>query len=57
MVVSTLDEVLDFCERIDRILRLVLGSTPDQTVWRFGPILILLVIGAVLITVIISVMW
>jgi hypothetical protein len=28
-------------------LRLVLGSTPDQTVWRFGPLFILLVIGAV----------
>ena len=46
-MMSTLDEVLGFCERSDLILRLVLGGTPDQTVWRFGPILILLVIGAV----------
>jgi hypothetical protein len=39
--------MFDFCERSDRILRLILGSTPDQTVWRFGPLFILLVIGAV----------
>jgi hypothetical protein len=46
--VTTPDEVFDFCQRSDRILRLILGSTPDQTVWRFGPLFILLVIGAVI---------
>lgn len=50
-IVTTPDEVFDFCERSDRILRLVLGSTPDRTVWRFGPIFILLVIAAVVATI------
>jgi hypothetical protein len=47
-IVTTPDGVFEFCERSDRILRLVLGSTADRTVWRFGPILMLVVIVAII---------
>jgi hypothetical protein len=45
------DEMLEFCERSDRILRIFLGSTPSESVWRFGPFFILLSIWVVVAAV------
>ena len=47
LILTTQDEVLEFCERSDRILRIFLGSTPYESAWRFGPFFILLAIWVV----------
>lgn len=46
---ATQDEILRFCERSDRLLRAVLGSTPERTAQWFVPLLavVLIVAGAV----------
>jgi hypothetical protein len=48
----TQDEVLRSCERSDRIMRAVLGDTPDRTALRFAPVLVLLLIAAAVASVI-----
>lgn len=42
----THDRILYFCERSDRVIRAVLGNTPEQTALRFTPVLIRLLIAA-----------
>jgi hypothetical protein len=42
----TQDEVLRSCERSDRILRAVLGETPERTASWFAPLLALLLLAA-----------
>ena len=41
----------EFCERSDRLIRLVLGDMPDRTARRLGPILILVLTAATLVSV------
>ncbi|MBO0738621.1 MAG: hypothetical protein J2P48_18950 [Alphaproteobacteria bacterium] len=43
----TQEQILRFCERSDGILRAVLGGTPHATAARFGPVLALLLVAAV----------
>ena len=50
--VLTQDEVLRSCERSDRIMRAVLGDTPDRTALRVAPFLVLLLIAAAVASVI-----
>lgn len=40
------DEILDFCERSDRLLRAVLGNTPERTAQWFVPLLVTVLIAA-----------
>ncbi len=47
----TSDEEFHSCERSDRILRAVLGETPQKTVLRFAPMLILVLVVAALASV------
>lgn len=48
----TQERILRFCERSDRILRAILGDTPDRAAWRFGPVLLLLLVAAVVASVV-----
>lgn len=43
---SSDDEALRFCERSDRLLRAVLGSTPERTARWFVPLLAIVLIAA-----------
>ena len=49
--VTTSERVFERCERSDRMFRAVLGSTPAATLWRFGPLVILVVAGAAIASV------
>lgn len=47
----TSDRVFDHCERTDRIFRAVLGGTAAATVWRYGPLFVLVVAAAAIASV------
>ena len=40
------DEVLRFCERSDRLLRAVLGNTPERTTQWLVPLIVVVLIAA-----------
>lgn len=42
----TQEELLRSCERGDRLMRAVLGTTPQRTALRFAPALLLLLVAA-----------